>query len=63
MQDLEIVKHTIGQLIQVAVLYDDAGEKCVFYCFKGFFENPNFGGSYLKIGKKLTQGFVSPCHT
>jgi hypothetical protein len=61
MQDLERVKHTVGQLISVAVLYDDA-EKCVFNCFK-VFENPNFGASYLEIEKKLAQGFVSPCHT
>jgi hypothetical protein len=32
-------------------------EKCVFYCFKVFFENPNFGGSYLEIGKKANAGF------
>jgi hypothetical protein len=56
MQDLERVKHTIRQLIPVAMLYDDAG-KCVFYCFKVFFENPNFGGSYLEIGKKANAGF------
>jgi hypothetical protein len=31
-------------------------KKCVFNCFKVFFENPNFGGSYLEIGKKLMQG-------
>jgi hypothetical protein len=34
-----------------------------FLLFKSFFQNPNFGGSYLEIGKKITQGFVSPCHT
>jgi hypothetical protein len=32
-------------------------EKCAFNCFKVFFENPNFGGSYLEIGKKVNAGF------
>jgi hypothetical protein len=37
-------------------------EKGVFYCFKVFFRTLTLEASYLEIEKKLTQGFVSPCH-
>jgi hypothetical protein len=56
MQDLESVKHTIGQLIPVAVFYDDAGKMC-FYCFKVFFENPLLWRLISRLGKKANAGF------
>jgi hypothetical protein len=57
MQDLERVKHTVGKLIPVAVLFKTMREKGVFNCFKVFSQLINFGGSYLEIGKKANAGF------